>query len=165
MEVPNELSSNALPRAVSAAHGPARSSMAAVHASIAPPPPPPAALLAEITAGLAAGRDLCELLHRFLAPVVQLAGAQGGAVRVLSAAGEQLHLVGAIGVPAAMCSEEASVPSRCGFCGDAVAGSRVVWATDLGACRSRSSTATASWASIRCISPRASRRGPTCWRC
>ena len=38
---------------------------------------PDTAILAEITAGLSTGRDLPELLGRFLDPVIRLAGAQG----------------------------------------------------------------------------------------
>ena len=40
-------------------------------------------LLAQLTAGLAAGDDLRLLLERFLPPIVQLAGAQAGAVRIV----------------------------------------------------------------------------------
>ena len=38
--------------------------------------PGSAALLADIATGLAAGSDLAALLERFLAPIMQLAGAQ-----------------------------------------------------------------------------------------
>ncbi|NLZ42146.1 MAG: hypothetical protein GX886_12970, partial [Comamonadaceae bacterium] len=43
----------------------------------------PSGLLAEITAGLASGNDLHELLARFLHPLLNLASAAAGAVRVL----------------------------------------------------------------------------------
>jgi two-component system, NarL family, nitrate/nitrite sensor histidine kinase NarX len=96
--------------------------------------PSGSALLTEIAADLAAGGDLRELLVRFLEPIVQLAGAQAGAVRVLSEAGDRLHLVGDIGLPGALCTAEQSVDRHCGFCGDASDSQRVVWADDLAAC-------------------------------
>lgn len=96
--------------------------------------PPGNALLTEIAADLSAGGDLRELLSRFLEPIVQLAGAQAGAVRVLSDTGDRLHLVGDIGLPGAVCSAEQSVDRHCGFCGDAADSQRIVWADDLSAC-------------------------------
>jgi len=110
-------------------------------AIIAPDPtqaPPATAILAEITAGLSTGRDLRDLLHRFLEPVVRLAGAQGGAVRVLSSTGEHLDLVSEIGLSSQMCREERSVDRHCGFCGAAADGAAVVWAADLSDCHARS---------------------------
>jgi len=101
------------------------------------PAPPGAALLAEITAGLSTGRDLRDLLQRFLEPVVRLAGAQGGAVRVLSSADDRLELVSQIGLSAQMCREERSVDRHCGFCGAAADGAPVVWAADLSECHAR----------------------------
>ncbi len=41
-------------------------------------------MLAEIMAGLAAGSEIGALLEQCLDPIVRLAGAQAGAVRVLS---------------------------------------------------------------------------------
>ncbi|HSQ71534.1 MAG TPA: ATP-binding protein [Rubrivivax sp.] len=98
---------------------------------------PPTAILADIAAGLSTGRDLPELLRQFLAPVMRLAGAQGGAVRVLSASGERLDLVSAIGLSSEMCRQERSVDRHCGFCGAAADGSPVVWAPDLSDCHTR----------------------------
>lgn len=92
------------------------------------------ALLTEIAADLSAGGDLRALLSRFLESIVQLSGAQSGAVRVLSEAGDRLHLVGDVGLPSALCSAEQSVDRHCGFCGDAADTQRVVWADDLAAC-------------------------------
>ena len=98
---------------------------------------PPTAILADIAAGLSTGRDLPELLRQFLAPVMRLAGAQGAAVRVLSASGERLELVSAIGLSSEMCRQERSVDRHCGFCGAAADGSPVVWAPDLSDCHTR----------------------------
>lgn len=92
------------------------------------------ALLTEIAADLSAGGDLRSLLNRFLESIVQLAGAQAGAVRVLSEAGDRLQLAAEIGLPSALCSAEQSVDRHCGFCGDAADSQRVVWADDLAAC-------------------------------
>lgn len=96
---------------------------------------PQSAILSEITAGLSAGSDLHDLLQRFLAPVVRLAGAQGGAVRVLSDSGEQLQRVSEIGLSPQMCAAERSVERHCGFCGAAADELRVVWAADLSSCQ------------------------------
>lgn len=99
--------------------------------------PAGAELLAQIAAGLAEGRDLRALLDRFLAPVVTLAGAQAGAVRLLSDSGEQLQLVSQIGLPDDVHRRELSVDRHCGACGLAADGQRVVWATDLALCAAR----------------------------
>jgi two-component system, NarL family, nitrate/nitrite sensor histidine kinase NarX len=102
------------------------------------PPGPDAGILAAITAGVAAGDDLDALLQRFLDPIVRLAGAQGGAVRVLSARGDQLERVSGIGVPADLCGAGAAVDRHCGACGTAADGQPLVWATDLSGCAERS---------------------------
>lgn len=96
------------------------------------------AILAEITAGLAAGQELRELLERFLEPVVRLAQAQGGAVRMLSLAGEGFELVSSIGLAPDVEKQEHWVSSHCGFCGVASDEARAVWSTDLAACARRS---------------------------
>lgn len=97
------------------------------------------AILARITADLAAGSDVRELLQHFLDPIVGLANAQAGAVRVLSSQGDRLELVGAVGMPAAVQEAERLVDAHCGFCGQAIDERRVVWATDLGVCSARRS--------------------------
>ena len=135
METVLEMSSNGLPITVSAPEADAHPRMASLAPPTAHAPPPPGtAILAEITAGLSAGRDLRELLQRFLEPVVRLAGAQGGAVRVLSSADEHLHLVNEVGLSPRMCREERAVDRHCGHCGAAADGLRAVWAADLSTC-------------------------------
>lgn len=99
---------------------------------------PDAGILAEIAAGLVAERDLGQLLQRFLDPVVRLAGAHAGAVRVLSESGDQLHLVTGLGLPAGLCNGEKAVDRHCGHCGAAADGRQLVWATDLSGCSERS---------------------------
>ena len=80
---------------------------------------PAAGILAEITAGLATGRDLPDLLQRFLEPVIRLAGASGGAVRVLCDNDRQLHRVSSIGLSAQACHAQALADRHCSFCGAA----------------------------------------------
>jgi two-component system nitrate/nitrite sensor histidine kinase NarX len=95
------------------------------------------AILARIAADLASGDDLRGLLQRFLDPIVRLANAQAGAVRVLSPHGDRLELVSAIGLPPAIHEAERLVDSHCGFCGEASDAQRIVWATDLASCTRR----------------------------
>jgi two-component system nitrate/nitrite sensor histidine kinase NarX len=96
---------------------------------------PDSAILAEITAGVSAGRDLPELLGRFLAPIIRLAGAQGGAVRVLDESDQRLHLVSEIDLPAALCHGERSASRHCGHCGAAANEPRTVWVHELSHCQ------------------------------
>ncbi len=111
--------------------------LSAVPPNVAPPPAD-AGLLTELAADLAAGGDLRELLNRFLDPVVRLAGAQAGAVRVLSDADERLRIVSDVGLPGHVCGAEESVDRHCGHCGEAADARRVVWASDLSRCSAQS---------------------------
>ena len=56
-------------------------------------------ILAEITAGLSTGNDMEALLRRFLVPIMQMAGAKAGAVRVLSPKGDRLQMISEAGLP------------------------------------------------------------------
>lgn len=98
-------------------------------------------LLGEITADLASGADLRELLKRFLDPIVRLAGARAGAVRVLSDADERLRIVSDVGLPGPVCGAEESVDRHCGHCGEAADAQRVVWASDLSRCSAQTHVA------------------------
>jgi len=91
-------------------------------------------LLVQITAGLNDGRELEGLLLQFLEPIVCLAGAQAGMVRVLSDDGQHWRLIGGLGLPAAVRQAEHWVPRCCGTCGVAADGHTPVWTTDLTAC-------------------------------
>lgn len=103
-------------------------------------------LLAEITAGVSASAALHEVLQRFLEPVVRLAGADAGAVRVLAGDDEErLQLIGQIGLPAALCEGERSVDRHCGYCGQAADTQRVVWAGDLLSCARAMPSIDAAW--------------------
>jgi two-component system, NarL family, nitrate/nitrite sensor histidine kinase NarX len=95
-------------------------------------------ILAEITAGLAAGSDLDALLGRFLAPIIQIAGAHAGAVRVLAEDGARLHLVASLGLPGAVAEAERAVEGDCGVCGMAALGDKPQWTDDLRPCVRRS---------------------------
>ena len=99
---------------------------------------PEGGILAEITAGLAAGSDLHDLLQRFLRPVMQIAGARAGAVRVLSPEGDRLQMISEVGLPEHVVCAERSVDTACGICGSAFARHTVVWASDVGHCARRS---------------------------
>lgn len=96
--------------------------------------PPVASLLAEITAGLSNGRELESLLGQFLGPIVRLAGAQAGVVRVLTEDGAHMRLVGDVGLPPEVRIAELSVDRNCGTCGVAADGEQPAWALDMSSC-------------------------------
>lgn len=98
------------------------------------PPPPDAGLLAQITAELAGGGAPADLLRRFLAPVMQVCGAEAGAMRVLSADGACFELVGERGLPARVRAAEQSVDSGCGACGSAALTLDLAWTDELAPC-------------------------------
>jgi two-component system, NarL family, nitrate/nitrite sensor histidine kinase NarX len=100
-----------------------------------------AGLLADIAQGLAAGSDLAKVLEQFLVPIVRLAGAEAGAVRVLSAAGDTLELLSAVGRPTRACSGGVAASLDCGPCGMAAAGQPLVWACDARECAEPSAAA------------------------
>ena len=104
-------------------------------------PAPPPELLAEITADLAAGEDLRALLDRFLGPIVRLAGARAGAVRMLSADGEHFELVSTLGLPESLARSEHLVDRHCGFCGQGIDEVRVVWTRKLAGCAEKTGDA------------------------
>lgn len=73
----------------------------------------------EIATSLSSDADLEHLLDRFLQTMIRLAGAGGGAVRVLTADGAHMRMVGAIGLPQEVIDREYLVPVGCGVCGRA----------------------------------------------
>jgi two-component system, NarL family, nitrate/nitrite sensor histidine kinase NarX len=99
---------------------------------------PDSGILVEITAGLAAGTDLHDLLRRFLMPLMQMAGARAGAVRVLSPAGDRLQMISEVGLPEHVIRVERSVDPACGMCGSAFTRDTIVSADDMGHCARRS---------------------------
>lgn len=96
--------------------------------------PPVASLLAEITAGLSNGRELEALLGQFLEPIVRLAGAQAGVVRILSEDGAHMRMVGDVGLPPAVRLAELSVDRNCGTCGEAADSDAPAWNADMSSC-------------------------------
>jgi len=96
--------------------------------------PPVTSLLAEITSGLSQGRELETLLGQFLGPIVRLAGAQAGVVRVLSEDGEQMRLVGDVGLPPEVRFAELLVDRHCGTCGVAADSDAPAWTADMSSC-------------------------------
>lgn len=96
--------------------------------------PPVASLLAEITSGLSDGHELETLLGQFLAPIVRLAGAHAGVVRILSEDGEHMRMVGDVGLPPEARMAELMVDRHCGTCGVAAASEAPAWTADMSAC-------------------------------
>lgn len=96
--------------------------------------PPVTSLLAEITAGLSNGRELETLLGQFLGPIVRLAGAQAGVVRILSEDGAHMRMVGDVGLPPEVRLAELSVDRHCGTCGVAADSDAPAWSGDTSGC-------------------------------
>jgi two-component system nitrate/nitrite sensor histidine kinase NarX len=91
-------------------------------------------IFAGITAGLTHGKQLETLLKQFLTPIVQLACAQAGLVRMLSDDGVHMRLVGEVGLPEDVRLAEQSVDRHCGTCGAAADSDSLTWAIDLQPC-------------------------------
>lgn len=78
--------------------------------------------------------DLELLLQRFLVSIAALAGAQAGAVRVLTDDGQHMRLVAQQGLPPHVQEAERLVDRGCGMCGIAVGGDVLGWVDDLRSC-------------------------------
>lgn len=109
--------------------------------SASTPTSPATRFLADLVASVSGDRDLQSLLQRFLAPLVRLAGAQGGTVRVLHDDDDQLHLMGRLGRSAEQCTAGPAVDRHCGVCGLAADRQALAWTNDLSACRARPGSA------------------------
>jgi two-component system nitrate/nitrite sensor histidine kinase NarX len=90
--------------------------------------------VAGLTADLALDSDLTPLLERFLIAILALAGAQAGAVRVLTDDGKSMRLVAQQGLPADVQNAERLVARDCGMCGAASAGDVLGWVDDVKTC-------------------------------
>src|ERR1700690_2003211 len=77
-------------------------------------------VLSEIATSLSTDADVEQLLERFLSTMIRLAGAEAGAVRVITTDGKGLRLIGSIGLPQDVMDREAVVPVGCGACGQAM---------------------------------------------
>jgi two-component system nitrate/nitrite sensor histidine kinase NarX len=87
-----------------------------------------------LTAELAPDGNLTPLLERFLIAILALAGAQAGAVRVLTDDGKSMSLVAQQGLPANVQSAERLVSRDCGMCGVASGTDVLVWVDDVKTC-------------------------------
>lgn len=81
-----------------------------------------------------AGDDLESLLQRFLVSIVSLAGAQAGAVRVLTDDGQHMRLVAQLGLPPQVQDAERLVDRACGMCGTAAGADVLGWVDDVRSC-------------------------------
>ena len=96
-------------------------------------------ILSEITTNLSSDNDLEVLLERFLSTMIRLAGANAGAVRVLTSDGGHLRLVASIGLPEEVLERERIVDLGCGICGEAVRDNATRLTSDLHVCAQRAS--------------------------
>jgi two-component system nitrate/nitrite sensor histidine kinase NarX len=94
--------------------------------------------MASLTAELTSGDDLGSLLMRFVEPLVRVAGANGGALRVLEEPGGGMHLVGGVGLPEGVLQAERNVEAHCGVCGAALDSHEPQWSDELARCARRS---------------------------
>ena len=92
-------------------------------------------VLSEITTSLSSDNNLEDLLERFLETMIKLAGAQAGAVRVVSAEGTHMRLVGAIGLPEDVLEREMDITVECGVCGLATRDQLIQETTNMHVCR------------------------------
>ncbi len=81
---------------------------------------PAVEVLAEIASSMSSNDNVEQMLLRFLEIMLRLSGARAGAVRMLTADGEHLRLVGSFGLSAQLVEKERFVPLECGICGRAV---------------------------------------------
>ncbi len=92
------------------------------------------AMISGLTVELAGGSELEPLLERFLVSIIALAGAQAGAVRVLTDDGKYMRLVGQLGLPPQVLSTERLVARDCGMCGIASGTDVLGWVDDVNSC-------------------------------
>jgi two-component system, NarL family, nitrate/nitrite sensor histidine kinase NarX len=76
-------------------------------------------VLAEIASSMSSDANTEQMLMRFLEIMVRISRAKAGAVRVLTADGAHLRMVGSIGLSPALVEKERYVPLECGICGKA----------------------------------------------
>jgi two-component system nitrate/nitrite sensor histidine kinase NarX len=83
------------------------------------------------------GQELKTLLEGLLEAVIKSVGASGGAVRMVSLDGLELHIAGAVGLPGEIREGEGHVDLGCGICGKAAKGG-ALHTSDAAACASLS---------------------------
>ena len=106
-------------------------------------------IVAGLTAVRAADNDLEPLLERFLVSIIALAGAQAGAVRVLTDDGQYMRLVAQQGLPPDVLTTERLVKRDCGMCGIATSADVLGWVDDVRSCARHS---TESYFGLQCKS-------------
>ncbi|MEI8324986.1 MAG: ATP-binding protein [Betaproteobacteria bacterium] len=92
------------------------------------------AFVANLSTALAVGGELEPLLERFLVSIVALAGAQAGAVRVLTDDGQFMRLLAQQGLPPEVLITERLVERHCGMCGVAAGSDVLDWVADVRSC-------------------------------
>ncbi|MGO9443767.1 MAG: ATP-binding protein [Thiobacillaceae bacterium] len=98
-------------------------------------------VLSEIATSLSTDADVEQLLDRFLSTMIRLAGAEAGAVRVITSDGKGLRLIGSLGLPQEVVDRELVVPVGCGACGQAMNDRRVHSGPTLHECRENANLA------------------------
>lgn len=78
--------------------------------------------------------NLAPLFEQFLLAIMAMAGAQAGAVRVLTDDGQSMRLVAQQGLPPEVRSTEDVVAHDCGMCGVAVGADVLCWIDDMSGC-------------------------------
>lgn len=76
-------------------------------------------VLAEIASSMRSDANTDQMLLHFLEIMVRISHARAGAVRVLTADGGHLRMIGSIGLSPALLERERYVPLECGICGQA----------------------------------------------
>jgi two-component system nitrate/nitrite sensor histidine kinase NarX len=95
------------------------------------------AAMPSLTSVFAGDNDLEALLEQFLVSIMVMAGAQAGAVRVLTDDGLQMRLLAHQGLPMEVVAQESLVNRNCGMCGIASCTDGLGWVDDLATCDHR----------------------------
>lgn len=97
-------------------------------------------LINVLTTDSGKAENLEALLSRFLTAIIALAGAQAGAVRVLTDDGKSMRLLAQQGLPDDFVQTERLVDRQCGVCGMAANTDVLVWIDDLATCAKHGQT-------------------------
>lgn len=109
--------------------------MSSITALPAKPNSPDVAFAATLLASdIVVPEDIEALLSRFLDAIIALAGAQAGAVRILTDDGKFLRLIAQQGLPSDLVESERLVDRHCGVCGMAANADALAWIEDVSSC-------------------------------
>lgn len=106
-------------------------------------------IISSLASELSVNDDMESLLERFLVSIIALAGAQAGAVRVLTDDAAHLRLVAQLGLPAHVLDAERLVARGCGMCGIAASTDVLAWVDDVRSCSRHSDQ---SYFGLQCTS-------------